>query len=498
MAHEEATPGEKPGKRQALLQVPLAAAIVLAGLAGACHETKPLPKPVAEPAPAASVTLGSGVSVRFPAPTVVQTVKSGARCGAAEIRQFEAQRDGIEYGAFVADMIGEMPGDEHGLLDRVAETISQSGMKVIPLRNLDHRGHLARDLEVQAAQGKAAALFRLVTAGQRLVTLNVGATGVQPPDPEAADRFFDSLQIEMDPGEASPGKGLLEARRGFTTTLIPNSYEAAGPAEVPPRGLLDLVRYDAPVGKLAAYVTPDPGDGKRHPAMLWAHGGFGGIGTSSWAKASPDNDQSARAFREAGIVLMKPSWRGENDNPGKFEMFYGEVDDFLAARDYLASLPYVDPERIYVGGHSTGGTMTLLLAESTDRFRAAFSFGGAPNVARVVADGQGYGNTPFDCGARVEARLRSPVYFASAIRRSTFYFEGGEDGYAPEARAMQKLADQAGAPLEVFVVKGGDHFNILDSLTRLLARKILADTETSSGIRITGAEVERAFAERRR
>ena len=63
----------------------------------------------------------------------------------------------------------------------------------------------------------------------------------------------------------------------------------------------------------------------------------------------------------------------------------------LAAADYLARQDYVDPKRIYLGGHSTGGTLVMLVAESTDRFRAVFSFGPADDV-------RGYGPSylPFD------------------------------------------------------------------------------------------------------
>jgi dipeptidyl aminopeptidase/acylaminoacyl peptidase len=61
--------------------------------------------------------------------------------------------------------------------------------------------------------------------------------------------------------------------------------------------------------------------------------------------------------------MMFPSLRGGNDNPGRHGGFYGEVDDVLAAHDYLSRQPYVDPKRIYPGGHSTGGTLALLTAE---------------------------------------------------------------------------------------------------------------------------------------
>ena len=61
------------------------------------------------------------------------------------------------------------------------------------------------------------------------------------------------------------------------------------------------------------------------------------------------------AFPSAGIVTMYPSLRGGNNNPGYIERLCGEVDDVIASGKYLASRPDVDPKRIYLGGHSTGG-----------------------------------------------------------------------------------------------------------------------------------------------
>jgi dipeptidyl aminopeptidase/acylaminoacyl peptidase len=295
----------------------------------------------------------------------------------------------------------------------------------------------------------------------------------------------------------APAQDLLTARQGFQTRLIANSFAPAGPADTPPPGVFRLVRYPSSAGKLVAYVTPDPRDGRQHPAVLWAHGGFGGIGDFLWKPAPVANDQSARAFREAGLVLMCPSWRGENDNPGRFELFFGEVDDLLAARDYLAALPYVDPDRIYLAGHSTGGTLTLLAAVSTDKFRAAFSFGGAPDLETVLEDGKGYGNTPFDYRSPKESRLRSAIHFVKAIRRPTFYLEGGDSAYIGDATRMLQTARKAGVPFRAFPVDGANHFNILDPLTRLLARKITQDSGPACNVRLTDDEVQATFAARK-
>ena len=178
--------------------------------------------------------------------------------------------------------------------------------------------------------------------------------------------------------------GLMADRAGHVTAWQESSFEAAGEPDSPPEGVFDLISYPAPAGDLAAYLTPAPKDGQRRPAVVWAKGGFGGIGSYFWEEASPSDDQSARAFREAGLVLMCPSWRGENANPGRFESFYGEVNDLLAAIDYVKTLPYVDPERVYLGGHSTGGTMVLLAATAGAEVRATFSFGGAPGSGRRI------------------------------------------------------------------------------------------------------------------
>ncbi|MFO0756570.1 MAG: alpha/beta fold hydrolase [Byssovorax sp.] len=272
---------------------------------------------------------------------------------------------------------------------------------------------------------------------------------------------------------APPRSTLQTARAGFRTQAAATSYQADGPPEAPPPGgAFTLVKYRSPVGPLAAYVSRDPGDGKKHPAVLWAHGGFGGIGPDTLAQIEP--------FAREQIVVMCPSFRGENDNPGRFEMFYGEVDDALAALDHLSHLPYVDPYRIYVVGHSSGGTIALLLAESTAQPRAVFSLGGAPNVERVVAEG-GYSQAspPFPRDRAKEAELRSPLNFLSAITVPTHYFEGARVfDQAADAVKMDIGAHRVGAPVTVDLIAGGDHFSIVNPLLSMIARKIAAGDDT--------------------
>jgi dipeptidyl aminopeptidase/acylaminoacyl peptidase len=287
---------------------------------------------------------------------------------------------------------------------------------------------------------------------------------------------------------------LRDARAGFTTKLIPNEYEADGPAPAPPpEAGLRLVKYRSPVGDLAAYVTAGADGGAKRPAVVWAHGGFGGIGDDAW---EPDGDTAA--FAQAGFVVVHPSWRGENDNPGPFELFLGEVDDAVAAVDYAAGLPGVDPARVYLAGHSTGGTIALLAAGVSDKVRCAFSLGGAPDVGRllVATHGVGFGNTPFDWKDKKEREVRTPIRFVNHLKAPVFYFEGAEDSdYVGDARRMESLAKKAGRSLTTFIVPKNDHFSIVGPVTKLIAEKVAADTGPTCGIVITEEEVNKAFTQ---
>jgi dipeptidyl aminopeptidase/acylaminoacyl peptidase len=240
---------------------------------------------------------------------------------------------------------------------------------------------------------------------------------------------------------------------------------------------------------LSTYLTPDPKDGKRHPAVIWAHGGFGGIDDWFWTPAPRANDQSARAFREAGLILAVGSWRAENDNPGDYELYYGEVDDLLAVRDYVAKLSYVDPDRIYLAGHSSGGTLVLLAAEKTSNFRAAFSIGGSAAFGDPETYA-GYGGVPFDHSKSEEVLLRSAGPFVRSIRKPTFYFEGAQSGGWGGAEWMAERAAAAKVPFQAFLLMRADHFSVLAPITELIAQKILADTGPTTNITFSQEELD--------
>src|SRR5262249_39738085 len=179
--------------------------------------------------------------------------------------------------------------------------------------------------------------------------------------------------------------------------------------------------------------------------------------------------------------------RGGNDNSGLKEGFFGEVNDLLAARDFLAQQSFVDPDRIYLGGHSTGGTMALLAAPCSDRFRAVFSFGPTDDVSNYGAK-----NLPFHIKISKEVTLRSPERWMQTIHCPTFVFEGTDE---PSNIAALEALKQASVNSKVhfYGVPGATHFTILAPTTAIVANQILRDTDEECNIRFSVAELRKPF-----
>lgn len=258
---------------------------------------------------------------------------------------------------------------------------------------------------------------------------------------------------------------LADEKKNFTTNIVKQG-ENVGPAEDPTGSDFELTKYKSQVGDLAAYITKDPQDGRKHPAIIWITGGDCNSIGNVWSINERSNDQSAAGFRQAGVVMMFPSLRGGNDNPGRREGFYGEVDDVIAAANYLSTVSYVDPNQVYLGGHSTGGTLALLVAATTNRFKAVFSLGPVAAVSQ-------YGGEFVYCDLanEKEIELRSPVFWMADIQSPTFVFEGQDGNWDGSIDVMQR--ENKNPNLTFHRIIRHDHFSIIAPLTERLGKQIV-------------------------
>ena len=91
---------------------------------------------------------------------------------------------------------------------------------------------------------------------------------------------------------------LTTARHGFKTNLLAQE-RSDNPVRKAPSNVFKMVKYTAASGDLAAYVTPKPSDGKKHPAIIWIVGGDSNSIDDVWSSAQRSNDQTAAAYRQA-------------------------------------------------------------------------------------------------------------------------------------------------------------------------------------------------------
>ena len=259
---------------------------------------------------------------------------------------------------------------------------------------------------------------------------------------------------------------LAQARAGHETKLLRHgpSPQPVSPEERQKPTDVQEVQFVSHgrtlFGWLGVPNTPGP-----HPGLLYAHGGF--------ALGSSDFDD-VRPFVQAGYVVFAPAWRGEDGNPGDFQMLYGEVNDAGAALDYLAKVPGVDPRRLFAAGHSIGGTTVMLLAESTTKLRGAAACGGFPDMCGTIHETgrPTFAQTPFDWRDKMESDLRSPARHLSDLHCPLDLFYGEqEEYYIRQANAMQADAQKKHQPVTVTVIPGTDHFAALaPAIQKMIAR----------------------------
>jgi dipeptidyl aminopeptidase/acylaminoacyl peptidase len=90
------------------------------------------------------------------------------------------------------------------------------------------------------------------------------------------------------------------------------------------------IKYPSGELRLKAWMNRPADVTRKHPAVLFLHGGF--------AYGMGDLEQT-KPYRQAGFVVLTPMLRGENGQAGAFPYFYDEVDDVLAAAEYLGKQP---------------------------------------------------------------------------------------------------------------------------------------------------------------
>jgi dipeptidyl aminopeptidase/acylaminoacyl peptidase len=281
--------------------------------------------------------------------------------------------------------------------------------------------------------------------------LALALPGPGRPGPEAAGQTKAPDKKEsppsFEPEVAVQAEDYAQVRKQFRTKLLREGPPPRkDPMAEPPAGVT-AVEFPSGELRLKAWVNRPAGpEAPKRPAVVFLHGGFG-FDKGDWDMAQP--------YRDAGYVVLAPMLRGENGQAGTFSLFYNEVDDALAAAEYLGKQPYVDGERLFVAGHSVGGTLALLAAQAAKRFRAAAAFSGSPDQVLYCRYAFPRKNIPFDLTDPRELQVRSPLAYAASFKCPVrLYYGAPEKHFDKTSRRTAAVAKEKGLDVEAVPVEG--------------------------------------------
>jgi dipeptidyl aminopeptidase/acylaminoacyl peptidase len=227
------------------------------------------------------------------------------------------------------------------------------------------------------------------------------------------------------------------------------------------------------------YVPPNIKPDNSHPAIVYPHGGPQWEHFNSWYPR-------LQYFLSHGYIIIAPNYRGSTGFGRTFteslrkDCGKGDLNDLVAAVEYLKKTGYVDPNRIAIMGGSWGGYLTLMaLTKTPDLWAAGVSIVPLANwfTAHANEDPVLQKNDEWLMGNPVTDKElwhdRSPLYFADKIKAPLLLLAGKNDIRCPVGETMQmaEAARKNGVPVELKIYDNEGHQfvrkeNEIDSIKR--------------------------------
>lgn len=181
--------------------------------------------------------------------------------------------------------------------------------------------------------------------------------------------------------------------------------------------------------------------GKRRPAVIFVHGGPVRQMLPGWHYMDYYSNSYAmnQYLASRGFVVLSVNYRGGTGYGQAFRLAKGqgprgasEYQDVLAARNFLARLPEVDPARLGIWGGSYGGLLTAqALARDSELFAAGVDFHGVHDWAQMAKDDRDGAGRGIDESLYELAYRSSPDADAAKWRSPVLFIHGDDDRSVP-------------------------------------------------------------------
>jgi dipeptidyl aminopeptidase/acylaminoacyl peptidase/uncharacterized protein YceK len=252
--------------------------------------------------------------------------------------------------------------------------------------------------------------------------------------------------------------------------LIEETYAAMDDMEK----VAERVYYQSSGGLTVSGLLFRPAEGSGPwPTIIVNHPGFGTAG---------DFSDVALGIRDHGYLVFNPDYRGSGMSQGSHEGAKGEVDDVIAAIDYLESQGLIEGERIGLYGQSHGAAVSVLAAERDPRIKAVVAEAGfydavdLYNSAMASSDPAAktilnellpmVGGTPEQVPQ--EYAVRSALNYTDSMQAATLLIHGEKDPICPvdQARRLYEALNAAGKTVEIKLYPNEAH-TVVDPAGRL-------------------------------
>ena len=211
----------------------------------------------------------------------------------------------------------------------------------------------------------------------------------------------------------------------------------------------------------AAHAAPD---GERPPLIVRSHGGPTGA-------TSPALSLAIQFWTSRGFAVVDVDYRGSTGYGRPYrDALRGQwgivdVEDCIAAADYLVQQGKADPDRLIIRGGSAGGYTTLAALAFHDTFAAGASLYGIGDLMTLAADTHKFESRYTDrlIGPLPEAeqvyRDRSPINHVDGLNCPVIFLQGLQDKVVPpnQAEAMVDALETKGVPVAYLTFENEGH-----------------------------------------